>query len=63
MALQYEICGDEAWTHVNKPLNRYWCFWGGLLAQANEMDHLETELRKTVDQLVIMRYGHRNDEA
>jgi hypothetical protein len=41
----YEICGDEAWTHTNPPLNRYWCFFGGLLATESDADRLETALR------------------
>ena len=45
MSLTYEICGDEAWTHTNLPLNRYWCFFGGLFALESDADRLETELR------------------
>ncbi|MFZ0828441.1 MAG: hypothetical protein WAO02_13560 [Verrucomicrobiia bacterium] len=49
----YEICGDEAWTHTNKPLNRYWCFFGGLLASQSDSDELEGVLRKCIE-----RHGH-----
>ena len=45
----YEICADEAWTHTNKPLNRYWCFFGGLMGSERSADRLETELRKCIE--------------
>src|SRR5689334_3929567 len=46
MPTTYEICGDEAWVHCNPPLNRYWCFFGGLFGEISAMDALETDLRK-----------------
>ena len=52
----YEICGDEAWTHTNGALNRYLCFFGGLLCLENEADRLETDLRR-----VLGRRGHRQE--
>lgn len=42
----YEICADEAWTHTGPPLNRYWCFFGGLFGLESCLDRLETSLRK-----------------
>jgi hypothetical protein len=56
MALIYEICGDEAWTHTSQPLNRYWCFFGGLFALESDADRLETELRHCA-----ARHNYRNE--
>lgn len=41
----YEIYADEAWTHCNPPLNRYWCFYGGILGRAADLDRFDTALR------------------
>jgi hypothetical protein len=46
MGKVYEICGDDSWTHCNLPLNRYWCFYTGLLMSPTEADRLETALHK-----------------
>jgi len=56
MPLIYEICGDEAWTHTSAPLNRYWCFFGGVLGLEPQMDRLETALR-----LHLTRNGCRQE--
>jgi hypothetical protein len=56
MALIYEICGDESWTHTSPPLNRYWCFFGGLFALQNDADRLETELQQC-----LVKQNHRNE--
>ncbi len=45
MPKSYEVCGDEAWVHGNLPLNRYWCFFGGLFGETPAIDALETDLR------------------
>jgi len=50
---QYEIFADEAWTHSNEPLNRYWCFHGGIFGTQNNLDRFETELKKVLD-----HHGH-----
>lgn len=42
---RYEIYADEAWTHGNLPLKRYWCFYGGVFGPAPELDKLDTRLR------------------
>lgn len=42
----YEICADEAWTHGGPNPNRYWCFFGGVLGRQQDVDRLETDLRK-----------------
>ncbi len=44
--MKYEICADEAWTHTSPPLNRYWCFYGGVHGSESDIDRLETELIK-----------------
>jgi hypothetical protein len=44
-ALRYEISADEAWTHCSPPLNRYWCFFGGVFGPEAACDRLETALR------------------
>jgi hypothetical protein len=46
--LRYEICADEAWTHTSPPLNRYWCFYGGIFGPAPDCDRLESALRAVV---------------
>ena len=46
MPAQYEICADESWTHESKPLNRYWCFYGGLFGEQSAVDSLESGLQK-----------------
>jgi hypothetical protein len=56
MPLIYEISGDEAWTHTSQPLNRYWCFFGGLFALENDADRLETELRNCAS-----KHNYRNE--
>jgi len=45
----YEIYADEAWTHGNEPLNRYWCFHGGLFGTQPDLDRFETELIKILN--------------
>ncbi len=42
--MKYEICADEAWTHTSPPLNRYWCFYGGIFGAEADIDRLETAL-------------------
>ena len=44
-ALRYEIAADEAWTHTGLPLNRYWCFFGGIFGPEADCGRLETALR------------------
>lgn len=41
----HEIYADEAWTHGGLPPNRYWCFFGGIMGLAPDLDRLDTELR------------------
>jgi len=41
----YEIWADEAWTHGGE-LNRYWCFFGGVMGPQPDVERLETELSK-----------------
>lgn len=41
----YEICGDESWVNTDLPLNRYWCFFGGILSSQHDADFLELELQ------------------
>jgi hypothetical protein len=48
----YELCADEAWTHCNLPLNRYWSFFGGIFAPKQDADRLDTKLH-------AIRDGHR----
>lgn len=45
----YEICADEAWTHHSLPLNRYWCFFGGLLGELHHQEELESRLCELAD--------------
>lgn len=45
MSESYEIYADEAWVHCNPPLNRYWCFFGGILGRSADLDRLDTSLR------------------
>src|SRR5208337_5428505 len=45
---RYEISADEAWTHTSLPLNRYWCFFGGIFGPEADCDRLETALRAIV---------------
>ncbi|MCK6569718.1 hypothetical protein L6V77_01250 [Myxococcota bacterium] len=42
----FEIYADEAWTHGGEPLNRYWCFFGGILGLESALDRLNTDLGK-----------------
>jgi hypothetical protein len=49
MSRVYEICGDESWVNTDPPLNRYWCFFGGILSSKQEADILEEELQKCLD--------------
>jgi hypothetical protein len=46
MTTVYEIYADEAWTHGGEPLNRYWCFFGGLFGLESDLDKLNCDLRK-----------------
>jgi len=46
MTVIYEIYADEAWTHSSLPLNRYWCFFGGIFGQQCDLDRLDTSIRK-----------------
>lgn len=46
MPITYEIYADEAWTHGGQPLNRYWCFFGGIFGPESSLDQLNTELAK-----------------
>lgn len=41
----YELCADEAWTHGGLPLNRYWCFFGGVFGSESDIDRLEQNLK------------------
>jgi len=41
----YEICGDESWVNTDPPLNRYWCYFGGILSSQQDADFLELELQ------------------
>src|ERR1700734_1576782 len=50
----YEICADEAWTHGGQPLNRYWCFFGGIFGFESDLAKLELALSR-----IIQRHGHR----
>ncbi|CAA7613454.1 hypothetical protein MCP1_120001 [Candidatus Terasakiella magnetica] len=38
MPKTYEIYADEAWTHCNPPLNRYWCFFGGIMGRSEDLE-------------------------
>jgi len=40
-----EICGDESWVNTDPPLNRYWCYFGGILSSQQDADFLEMELQ------------------
>jgi len=42
----YEIWADEAWTHCGLPLNRYWCFFGGIMGPQSDLERLDIELSK-----------------
>lgn len=44
MTKLYEIYADEAWTHGGQPLNRYWCFHGGIFGTQESLDRLDTSL-------------------
>lgn len=46
MSHTYEIYADEGWTHCGQPLNRYWCFFGGILGPEATLERLNTELKK-----------------
>ncbi len=48
----YEIFADEAWTHGGHPLNRYWCFHGGIFGPQSSLDRLEKNL-----ETIINRWG------
>ncbi|HRI50280.1 MAG TPA: hypothetical protein PLW65_08860 [Pseudomonadota bacterium] len=43
--VDYELYADEAWTHINPPLNRYWCFFGGVFGETAPLDRLNKELK------------------
>jgi hypothetical protein len=45
---RYEISADEAWTHTSLPLNRYWCFFGGVFGPESDCDRLESALRTVI---------------
>lgn len=45
---RYEITADEARTHESPPLNRYWCFFGGVFGLESDCDRLEHDLRAVV---------------
>lgn len=64
--MEYEICADEAWTHSSPPLNRYWCFLGGLMGPQSEMDRLESLLKSITDRRKVFRevkYGSVTPEV
>lgn len=46
MSSRFEIYADEAWTHGNPPLRRYWCFYGGVFGPEAALDRLDTRLRR-----------------
>jgi hypothetical protein len=54
--IRYEISADEAWTHASLPLNRYWCFYGGIFGPESDCDRLETALRS-----VTASRGHQGE--
>lgn len=56
MAEIYEIFADEAWTHSSKPLNRYWCFFGGIFGKQSDLDRLDTQLRR-----IIADHSHKGE--
>ncbi len=49
----YEIVADEAWTHQSEPLNRRWCFFGGLLGRQHEIDALRANLAAKAAELSL----------
>ena len=37
---QFHIYADEAWTHSNKLMGRYWCFFGGIFGSLEDLNDL-----------------------
>ena len=56
MSGNYEIYADEAWTHNNPPLRRYWCFVGGVAGSQSDLDRLDKRL-----QAVKLKCGHTSE--
>ncbi len=54
MARIYELCADEAWTHGGTPLNRYWCFFGGIFGLESDLSKLELALAR-----IVQTHGHK----
>lgn len=54
--MRYEIFADEAWTHGGIPLNRYFCFYGGIFGLASDLDRLDQELRR-----ILKAHGARGE--
>lgn len=50
MSELYELHADEAWTHDGGNSGRYWCFFGGVLGRARDIDRLQSRLRAVRDQ-------------
>lgn len=58
MAKVWEIAADEAFTHQTPPLNRYWCFFGGVCGSEAVLDRLEKRLEN-----VVATFGCRSPSA
>ena len=41
----YTVYADEAWTHTNQPLLRFWRFYGGAMVLSNRREAIESALR------------------
>jgi hypothetical protein len=54
MSRNYEICADEAWTHGGTPLNRYWCFFGGIFGLESDLSKLEAALER-----IVQKHHHK----
>jgi hypothetical protein len=62
----YEICADEAWTHGGVPLNRYWCFFGGIFGLESDLAKLEQALERIVQKhhhKIEVKWGNVSEQS